>query len=147
MDMDTILMAVRPEWVWWIVCGIKTMEVRKNRPREVPFRVLIYCNKWGNTVYLDGKRLNGTVCAEAVVTDVFRFTSFVKDGLYRYGVPYDMMKQTMVSQDQLTSYAHGRDIFLWRMENMKIIDGKVENFGLKRVPQSWCYVQGGDKNE
>lgn len=145
--MDTVLMAVRPEWVSYILAGLKTIEVRKNRPRELPFRVLIYCNKWGKTVDVEGRRVNGTVCAEAVVTDCFRFSAFVKDGMYRYGVPTNLRQQSMVSEEQMASYAQGRDVWLWQMEGIKMIDAGIDDFGVDRVPRSWCYAGGGDKNE
>nr|DAH89469.1 MAG TPA: helix-turn-helix domain-containing protein [Caudoviricetes sp.] len=47
--MKTVLLSVRPNWCKLIWSGMKTVEVRKNRPNlKTPFKVYIYCTGAGN---------------------------------------------------------------------------------------------------
>lgn len=42
----SVLISVRPGWCELIVGGLKTVEIRKTRPKlETPFKVYIYCTK------------------------------------------------------------------------------------------------------
>ena len=43
--MKSVLIAIRPQWAEKIAKGIKTIEVRKTAPKEVPFKAYIYCTK------------------------------------------------------------------------------------------------------
>lgn len=43
--MKSILMSIKPKWVEKIISGEKTIDVRKTAPKEVPFKVYIYCTK------------------------------------------------------------------------------------------------------
>lgn len=43
--MRAILISVKPKWCEKIASGEKTIEVRKIAPKEVPFKVYIYCTK------------------------------------------------------------------------------------------------------
>ena len=40
--MKSVLIAIRPQWAEKIAKGIKTIEVRKTAPQEVPFKCYIY---------------------------------------------------------------------------------------------------------
>lgn len=47
--MKTVLLSIRPNWCKLIWSGMKTVEVRKNRPNlKTPFKVYIYCTGAGN---------------------------------------------------------------------------------------------------
>ena len=55
-----VLISIRPEWVSRILCGEKTVEVRKSRPRlEAPFKCYIYCTKGRKPWVLDGGQRRG----------------------------------------------------------------------------------------
>lgn len=44
--MKAVMMSIQPKWCELIANGIKTVEVRKTRPKlEMPFKVYIYCTK------------------------------------------------------------------------------------------------------
>lgn len=45
--MKAILMSIQPKWCELIASGKKTVEVRKSAPKEVPFKVYMYCTKAG----------------------------------------------------------------------------------------------------
>lgn len=47
--MKAIILSIRPNWCKLIWSGMKTVEVRKTRPKlETPFKVYIYCTGAGN---------------------------------------------------------------------------------------------------
>ena len=48
--MKTILMSIQPKWCEKIFNGEKTIEVRKTAPKEVPFKVVVYCTKADSTL-------------------------------------------------------------------------------------------------
>lgn len=50
--METILMSIQPKWCEKIINGEKTIEVRKTAPKEVPFKVYIYCTKEEPNLYI-----------------------------------------------------------------------------------------------
>ena len=54
--MKTILMSIRPEWVYKIFTGQKTIELRKTAPKP-PFRVVVYCTQslppWEKHLYVN----------------------------------------------------------------------------------------------
>lgn len=41
--MTSIIASIKPKWCELIVSGKKTIEVRKIAPKEVPFKVYMYC--------------------------------------------------------------------------------------------------------
>ena len=45
-NKPAVLISIRPKWCELIANGVKTVEVRKNRPKlEMPFKCYIYCTK------------------------------------------------------------------------------------------------------
>lgn len=91
--MKAILISIKPEWVYKILYGEKTIEVRKTKPKcELPIKVYIYCTKDNSNMismeyesiayYRDWKRefncyppkmANGYVIAEFTLNKVDRF--------------------------------------------------------------------------
>ena len=80
--MKSILMSIQPKWVEKIINGEKTIEVRKTAPKEVPFKVYVYCTKekfrytkeeiYANVNYdwADYYKLKGKVVAEFICDKV-----------------------------------------------------------------------------
>lgn len=52
--MKNVLISIRPQWCEKITSGEKTIEVRKSAPKEVPFKVYIYCTKHGKQFFHNG---------------------------------------------------------------------------------------------
>ena len=48
--MKIVLLPIHPEWCELIAKGIKTVEVRKTKPKQpTPFKVMLYCTKGGKS--------------------------------------------------------------------------------------------------
>lgn len=73
--MRSVLISIRPKWLWKIINGEKTIELRKSRPRvDTPFKCYIYCTK--------PNKSRQTICGCMVLND---------DELYRHpkeGIKY-----------------------------------------------------------
>lgn len=71
-----VLLSVRPNWCKLIWAGMKTVEVRKTRPKlETPFKVYIYCS--GNSGWLMRspkglRKMDRRVIGEFVCDEVYK---------------------------------------------------------------------------
>lgn len=128
--MLTIIATIKPEHLGNIRSGKKLFEMRKTCPKSVPFRVLCCQSKSG-----------GEILAEFVV----KAPICVKPP-----VPFTtkLMEKTCITADAAEQYAAGGTVWFWDVRDM--IDycstkgyrvRNVAEFGLKRAPQSWCYVE------
>lgn len=172
--MESVLISIRPKWVEKIASGEKTVEVRKTRPKlKTPFKCYIYCTQSGK--YSGGKVVkniwinrgtksrfigNGKIIGEFICDEIKTYLpdDFVGaedldgtirekpiDGEYAYWIPYQ--EQTCLTYCEIKKYGDGKTLYGWHISNLKIYDDPKElsDFGLKRPPQSWCYVKGEQK--
>ena len=56
--MKSILLSVQPKWLKKILSGEKTIEVRKSAPKELPFKVYVYCTKGKKGVLFKSRATN-----------------------------------------------------------------------------------------
>ena len=134
--MKAVLLSIRPNWCKLIWSGMKTVEVRKTRPKlETPFKVYIYCTGAGNWWQRFPKtglqqmeeRLIGT---------------FVCNDIRRIGPEYCVVKEDIesaIAGSCLTvpqvkdyagwksglSYADLKDLYGWHISDLKIWDEPV----------------------
>ena len=139
-----VLISIRPEWVSRILCGEKTVEVRKSRPRlEAPFKCYIYCTKGRKPWVLDGVpgiRQDGNVVAE--------FTCDRIDIIWRRGIPsnYDYcylslddwgnddieteirdIRGSCIPKEMLNAYAGKTPVlYAWHISGLKIYGNPME---------------------
>ena len=144
-----VLLSLNPQWFEPIMDGRKTFEVRKRAPlQKHPYKVYLYCTKSGETIYRAGNKgkvkpylMNGTVCGE-----------FTCVSTTEYNPPWHgKTAGTCLTERELWDYMGG---FYGKLYFMKIKDPIIydkpktlEDFGLKWVPQSWCYIGGKDNHE
>ncbi len=140
-----VLISINPEWCEMIVHGIKNVEVRKTRPKiETPFKCYIYCTlpKRSGEIYLAGNRNpvqgNGKVIGEFICNGI---TNLKADSATQ--VAYNARHNTCLTVEQIMQYANGGKLYCWRISNLKDYDKPraISEFGVKRAPQSWCYVE------
>lgn len=126
--MITIIATIKPEHLSNIRSGMKKYEVRKTVPiKGFPFRVL--CCESGS---------GGDIKAEFTVDTV----------LSGIGFRNARCAGTCLDWGQLRDYIGDGVFYEWHITNMidycSAKDHRVRNvseFGLKRAPQSWCYVK------
>lgn len=163
--MKSVLISIRPEWVHKILDGKKTIEVRKTRPKiKPPFKCYIYMtaggydwqkepfstavvpNPEGTEMYNGAK----TVVAEFVCNHILSTCGWRLTGDTGKCAPTTASEKCLpflscLTLDELLEYAGKRTRILygWYISDLKIYDKpkKLSDFGMKRPPQSWCYVE------
>lgn len=162
--MKAVLISIRPKWCLLISGLIKTIEVRKTRPKiETPFKCYIYCTANNS---LNGKVIGEFVCnwineysAEFVDDDCYEEIRqiFEDDGEEDYCTITSneddnpdnctLCIKSCLSFNDIKKYIginfHEKRFYGWHISNLKIYDKPKElsKFGLSRAPQSWCYVE------
>ena len=166
--MKAVLISIRPEWCDMIMSGIKTLEVRKTKPKiEVPFKCYIYCTQpktkdpW-KTLELHTQekayRCNGKVVAEFTCDHISQVAFMYYDGL----VDVVDCDTSCLSAKEILDYAGGQiPLYGWHISKLKVYEKPKElsaikglkkcKFGwapyeLTRAPQSWQYVEGLETN-
>lgn len=139
---NAVMISIRPKWCELIANGEKITEIRKNRPKlEAPFKCYIYCTKDGRMDKRKGKIIGEFTC---------NHIEYVRN----FGDMVDWLdvEWSCLSAQEIIDYAKDKKgnfvyTFAWHISELQIYDEPKELniFGLKRPPQSWCYVE--DKNE
>lgn len=133
--MKSVLISIRPQWCENIASDKKTIEVRKTAPKEVPFKVYIYCSKekkqddiiWAGA-FGDRGKWNEHVIGEFICDKVERFSV----GSLRSD---DIEKLACLSYNEMISYFYKpeeldgkttKQGFAWHISDLKIYDKPKE---------------------
>ena len=136
--MKAVLISIRPEWCVKIANGLKTIEVRKTRPKLTPpFKVYIYCtNRTPYMVHHDTRRgdseteyvdkygysrkaldrywgvMNGKIIGEFVCDRVYQYSSNWNGGRPAKGADIsteDMTKLSCMTAKELYDYENSAE--------------------------------------
>lgn len=160
------MISIRPKWCELITSGEKTIEIRKNHPRlAAPFKCYIYAtqDKWEHLIQNPDKTYeiyngkdygkydrslkfaherNGKVIGEFTCDHI----GYVRN--YGDCVDWYDVKASCLTAREIIDYAKDKGgnfmhTFGWHISDLKIYDEPKElsAFGLKKPPQSWCYVE------
>ena len=137
---QAILMSIQPEWCELISQGIKTVEVRKSRPKMDPaVKVYIYCTLSGEAWLTKGEQPvqgNGKVIGEFICSKI--------DELKNNEVfnTREMYNQAQLTKAQFLRYADNKTVYLWHITKLTIYSEpkSLNKFYIERAPQSWRYV-------
>ena len=160
-----VLLSVRPNWCKLIWSGMKTMEVRKTRPKlETPFKVYIYCTGAGNWWQRFPKtglqqmeeRVIGTfVCDEIYKIDRdsigFNFTA-PSLSLPVYTLPENNDEESNVKREELTTCLTDAELskylgihpgYGWHISDLRIYDQPRELSEFQRAtdPCDSCHAE------
>lgn len=135
--MKAILLSIRPNWCKLIWSGMKTVEVRKTRPKlETPFKVYIYCtghDGWVMKLPKVGvqkmdRRIIGEFTCDKIdklvhVGTMMDINILTLDGWYK---PADALLQAAcLTEAQAEKYLKGGDGYGWHISDLKIWDEPV----------------------
>ena len=116
-----VLISINPNWCDFIKNGIKTVEVRKSRPKlDVPFKVYIYCTIHGCSFLVGGKHPlsgNGMVVGE-FICDWITGVKCDNAGQAAYNRKHD----TCLSDEEIMKYANNGKLYYWHISDLKIYD-------------------------
>lgn len=173
--MKSILMSIRPQYCNLIFNGDKTIELRKTRPNYMeiltPFKVFVYETMakleepWMDEDGHMNWRGSGMIIGEFICNIIHRLDCDSSGIFIRYSVdsfdlnvyeyldlfpesPFVSMSKTCATKSEFWEYANGKQVYGWEIENPKRYKTQIDlsTFGLKRPPQSWCYVESeGDE--
>lgn len=158
--MKTIIATIKPHYLSAIRSGKKIIEIRKTAP-ETPFRVL--CCESGS---------GGKIKAEFICNETFQFVKHCEPhdelpgSLCEYWIDWEeagcwidegehgLYKATMLNVSELDLYIGAKSVaYGWCIS--EVIDycstkghrvRNVSEYGLKRAPQSWQYIEGGSSD-
>lgn len=157
--MKAVLISIRPEWCELIASGKKTGELRITAPSlRTPFKCYIYCTKSRKTKFWTGSRYSYAddhshnqfdICGNGKVIGEFVCSSTILLCKGKHVRAREHMKDveypgTCLTYQQLFEYLDGtRYGHILNIDELIIYDRPKElaEFGLKRAPQSWCYVE------
>lgn len=165
--MKSVLISIQPCWCELIAIGKKKLEVRKTRTKlKAPFKCYIYCTKSGEILsyesycgfdmddFTNDFIANGHVIGEFICSDIDHIGYVgtfdgakkviwlgIYDRITNWWRKFDL-SPTCMSEEQITRYLSGEDGFAYHISGLKIYEKpkSLEEFGLNRPPQSWCYV-------
>ena len=147
-----VLISIHPEWCSQIENGLKTIEIRKTRPKiSTPFKCYIYCAsrvKPFEGGYIGLRKVIGEFVCDRIIE--------TKSGSYS-NIP---VSESRVDPYDLIDYADKKTVYGWHISDLVIYDKPKELSEFKgrklvwrgnnhihayetitRPPQSWCYVQ------
>lgn len=164
MTDKAVLISINAEWCDLIIQGIKTVEVRKSYPKklECNFKCYVYCTKASPPIVINGASVNGKVIGEFTCDKIECFDSAFDEWARAtapsgvdFPVEIDSMgwnrfldiihNEARITDEQLNDYfPEDVEAYLWNITDFKLYDRlkEVSDFGLKKAPQSWCYVGG-----
>ena len=134
-----IMISIKPKWCDLIFSGEKIDEIRRTKPKTIiPYqRVLIY------------RTGNGGVVGRFLLRDFTYIQAWKEaDGTKHLG--NTAFLQSCLTNEELFDYLYKEPKpekpypggWAWRIEELEKFDKPypLSYFGLKRPPQSWCYV-------
>lgn len=159
--MKSVLLSIKPNWCKLIWSGMKTVELRKTRPKlKPPFKVYIYCTEaesWEMCFPRTGLRqMNGRIIGEFVCRKIdtlvhvgsmgsrepLQLNILTTDGWYKSA---DKLLQTAcMSEATAEKYLKGRNGYGWHISDLEIYDEpvKLKDFWGKRP----CKLGGDCQN-
>lgn len=135
--MKTVLLSIRHNWCKLIWSGMKTVEVRKTRPKlETPFKVYIYCS--GNSGWtmrtpkglrkMERKVIGEFTCDKidklVHVGTMMDINILTLDGWYK---PADaLLQDACLTEETAKKYLQGRNGYGWHISELKFYDEPVK---------------------
>lgn len=144
--MKAILLSIRPNWCKLIWSGMKTVEVRKTRPKlETPFKAYIYCTGHDGWVMklpkagvqkMDSRVIGEFTCDKidklVHVGTMMDINILTLDGWYKSSG--ELLRAACLTEAAAKKYLQGRNGYGWHISDLKIWDEPVrlKNFwGMK----------------
>ena len=133
--MKSVLIAIRPQWAEKIAKGIKTIEVRKTAPKEVPFKAYIYesrngghrckhCNEKDSCYSYAPKNVGCYNGSGKVIGEFICNNASELDYVYYWNNGYEF--ETCLTYRQVADYGKGKPIYGWHISDLKIYDKPKE---------------------
>lgn len=137
--MKAVFLSIRPNWCKLIWAGMKTVEVRRTRPKlETPFKVYIYCTGHDGWVMKSPKagvqKMDSRVIGEFVCDKIDRLTHigamgsnepaklYIETPDFEYEYADELFQAACLSETAAEGYLKGGDGYGWHISELKIYD-------------------------
>ena len=151
--MKAILLSIRPNWCKLIWSGMKTVEVRKTRPKlETPFKVYIYCtghDGWVMKLPKVGvqkmdRRIIGEFTCDKIdklvhVGTMMDINILTLDGWYKPAG--ELLQAACLTEAAAKKYLQGRNGYGWHISDLKIYNQPKDIMCFHRAVEEnelWC---------
>lgn len=145
MSKKAVLASIKPKYCELIAARKKLFEIRKNRPKiDVPFKVYIYQTKghWFYKILECLGLYQRKVIGEFICDRIDGFSVYENGTVCNWN--YTELYKSCLKYSEIAEYiGTGKFGYAWHISELVIYDKPKElsEFGLKRPPQSWCYVE------
>jgi len=124
--MIDILLSIRPSWCKKILSKEKPIELRRSRPHgDIQYHIYLYETKQGR----------GAVVGECIC-------SSIEQAIEQFD-RIAMVEGSCLTLDQINAYSKRKPVYGWYLS--KVVEytkpKPLSDFGIKRAPQSWCYIK------
>lgn len=166
MGNKDLLMSIKSIWIYRICNKLKTIEVRKRKPKYKPnFRVFLYCTKAEPHIYksdinrvdygINEKRpdltLNGKIVGHCTCTEIKKFRYNKKT--FSYDISDEDLAATCLTQEELKKYGKGEPLYGYVLKTVMLYAGPADiteayktvdnkKIPITVAPQSWNYIDG-----
>jgi predicted transcriptional regulator len=143
--MKSVLISIQPKWCELIASGVKTVEVRKTKPKlEMPFKVYIYETQGRTeTPFVDEEghhifKGRGRVIGEFICDNIIDYT-LDPYGYHSYFISDDDFENTCFTFfEELWDYGKGKTLYGWHISDLVIYDKPRELSEFKRDCDGNC---------
>ena len=132
--MKAVLLSIRPNWCKLIWSGMKTLEVRRTRPKlETPFKVYIYCTGHDGWIMKSPKsgvqKMDSRVIGEFTCDKIDKLVHvgtmmdiniLTLDGWYKPAG--ELLQAACLTEAAAKKYLQGRNGYGWHISDLKIYD-------------------------
>ena len=149
--MKSVMLSIQPKWCFWIMAGVKTREVRGQKPAGIklgkldePFKCYIYCTgvkRLSLAEYCEVHRLTGGS------VDYWHgkvIGEFVCDGIYPIRYTLDGFadvvdcKLSWMQPSDFVAYGKGKPLYGWNITELKSYDTPKELNEFCYPPEKYC---------
>lgn len=141
------MISLKPQWVEKILNGEKTIEVRKSAPKELPFRVYVYCTKGRDSLVYSKDPEDIAWCKPFIdkennrvwTTHNSKLRKYCKDREWNGKVVAEFIVNKVVNLDndaltpfglsgacmtekELLNYGKGKTLYSWHIADLKIYE-------------------------
>ena len=150
--MKAVLVSIKPNWCKFIWAGVKTVEVRKTRPKlETPFKVYIYCTGHDGWILKSPKagvqKMDSRVIGEFTCDKIDKLVHvgtmmdiniLTLDGWYKPAG--ELLQAACLTEAAAKKYLQGRNGYGWHISGLKIYDQPRELDEFSRF--GFCSMNG-----
>ena len=124
--MKSVLLSIKPKYCELIAGGIKTIEVRKTKPRiDTPFKCYIYETKTKDYYSVFHETKMGKVIGEFICEKITGFYPMMD--FDKLNINYArIVDKSYVNMAELSKYANGKVLYAWCISDLKIYDKPKE---------------------